>query len=160
MESNYFKVAEDPELLSKFIDKYVKLQVIKNTSFTGFVHSIDPISFSVLISVPQEDQYQTVLIPGHAILGITETEPSANAKPPQRKRTTLDDSIQISRKETIVKWLKWNMLPVTEDGDKIVFGNASILPPYSVMDICTDNPMVAIQMRKIIENMPHDFESN
>lgn len=156
-DGNYSKLIDDPEALLQFVDKHVKVQLIKNSSLTGFVHSIDPVSNSIIISAPQEDSYQTVLVPGHAILDITET--ITNINPPAKKILALDANSNMERKEKILKWLKWNLLPITEDGDKIVFGNASLLPPYSVMDICTDNPMVAIQMRKIIEKMPLEFES-
>ncbi|CAG9786275.1 unnamed protein product [Diatraea saccharalis] len=158
VEGNYCKITEDPDVMLQYVNKYVNVRLIKKSSFTGFVHSIDPVSFSIIISVPQENKYQTILIPGHAIFDLTEIESDTNTKPPPRK-TTFKICTESSRKENLIKWLKWNLLPVTEDGEKIVFGNASILPPYSVMDICTDNPMVAMQMRKIIEKMPAHFES-
>lgn len=114
--------------------------------------------FSVILSVPQNHSYKTVLIPGHAILDLTEEELIENASPPTR-RTIASSNNDASRKDKIIAWLKWNLLPASEDGDTILFGNASLLPPYGVTDICTDNPMVAMQMRKLIEAMPQDFEA-
>lgn len=111
--------------------------------------------------MPQGDAYKIVLIPGHAIVDIAETNPLTNASPPIRKSVTSQSVHEIELKKTkIIAWLKINLLPATEDGENILFGNSRLLPPYEVSDICTDNPMVAMQMRKLIEAMPVDFNPN
>lgn len=113
----------------------------------------------MILSVPQVDTHKTVLIPGHAILDITEIQPITNASPPIRKLIkTQSDHETALRKAKVTAWLKFNLLPVNADGENVLIGNARLLPPYQVSDICTDNPMVAMQVRKILETMPPDFE--
>ncbi|KAM3964427.1 uncharacterized protein ACR2FA_001408 [Aphomia sociella] len=155
---NYDSIKEKPESLSLLVNKFVKLQLIKNCSFDGFVNSIDPVSYSIIINKPCGDTYQTILIPGHAILNVVEAISPPNIEtPPRLKSSAALETGIIDLKLKIISWLKLNLLSVTEEGDRIVFGSASLLPPYSVTNICTDNPMVAIQMKKLIESMPPDF---
>lgn len=40
----YNTLNDKPEVLFGFIDKFVKLQLVKNNFYSGFVHSIDPVS--------------------------------------------------------------------------------------------------------------------
>lgn len=54
-------------------------------------------------------------------------------------------------------WFKENLLTVSELGDNIVFGNVLILPPYNATDICTDNPIVAMQVINIMNKMPDNY---
>ncbi|XP_028161742.1 gem-associated protein 6-like [Ostrinia furnacalis] len=155
---NFNGLKEKPEELLLLVDKYVRVQLIKNSTFTGFMHSIDPISYSMILSVPQENnEFKTILIPGHAILDIMEVEAIPDRSPPIRKSLESSKEETSKKKDKIIAWLKWNMLPASESGDKIIFGNASLLPPYSDRDICTDNPIVAMQMRKMIKSMPQNF---
>ncbi|XP_052759390.1 uncharacterized protein LOC113512623 [Galleria mellonella] len=158
LSEQYDILKEKPNLLLLLLNKFVKVQLIRNLSFDGFVTSIDPITYSLIIKKPYEDSFQTILIPGHAILDVTEITAPPNIKPPSRIQLSQVSEIEIlDRRFKIVKWLKWNLLPVSELDDKIIFGNATLLPPYTAMDICTDNPMVAMQMKKIIQSMPPDF---
>ncbi|XP_059045389.1 uncharacterized protein LOC131841148 [Achroia grisella] len=157
-KEQYDTIKEKPNSLLLILNKFVKIHLIKNISFEGFVSSIDPITYSIIIQKPQEDSYQTILLPGHAILDIIEIALPPNTEPPSRRKLNdISEKEILDRKLKIISWLKWNLLPVTELDNKIMFGNASILPPYTIMDICTDNPMVAMQMKKIIKSMPSDF---
>lgn len=61
------------------------------------------------------------------------------------------------KKRKLISWFKTNLLPVTELDDKIVLGNVTVLYPYNVTDISTDSPIVAMQIKDIMERMPHDF---
>ncbi|XP_068632158.1 gem-associated protein 6-like [Battus philenor] len=155
VQGNYSKLKEDPEALLKFINKCCTIQLIKNTTFCGFVHSIDPISKSIILAVPHENTYQITLIPGHAVIDLNEKNENSGGTPFLRLEDSNADVIV--RKNKVLNWLKVNLLPVTESGDNIVFGNVQILPPYKVTDICTDNPIVAMQIRKILEKMPRDY---
>ncbi|KAJ2946131.1 hypothetical protein O0L34_g5061 [Tuta absoluta] len=154
----YRSMKEDPEYLLALLDKYVKVQLIKNTSFNGFVHSIDPVTTSMILSVPNEEKFQTTLIPGHAIMELNETSPPENAKPPPRKKSVTMSNEEISSKRIKLKaWLKKNLLPLTEDGENLVVGSVNILPPYGVANIYAENPVVALQIKNIMGKMPDDF---
>uniref|UniRef100_A0A2A4JTP8 AD domain-containing protein n=1 Tax=Heliothis virescens TaxID=7102 RepID=A0A2A4JTP8_HELVI len=158
--NNYSSIKEDLQAILKLVNAYVKVHLIKNCSYVGFVHSIDPVTHSIILSVPKEDAYQTIVIPGHAILNVTNETPPANIKPPKRKESpthSIDDLLR--RKKRLISWLKSNLLPVTELDDRIIIGNVTLLQPYNISDISTDNPIVAMQIRNVIEKMPHDFES-
>lgn len=111
--------------------------------------------FSVIISSPHEGKFKTTVIPGHAILDIQEDTASIGLTPPTRKCSAGASELNtIKRKVQLTTWFAKNLLPVKEDGESLVIGNVSVLPPYSMTDICADNPVVALQIRKIMEAMP------
>ncbi|KAI8435783.1 hypothetical protein MSG28_004012 [Choristoneura fumiferana] len=152
---NFNSIKDYPESLLSYIDKYVKVELIKNSSYSGFLHSIDPITFSVIISTPHEGNFKTIVIPGHAIIDLQEDTPSIGLTPPTRKSSAgVSDINVLKRKVQLTAWFVKNLLPVKEDGDSLVIGNVSVLPPYSVTDICAENPVVILQIRKIMEAMP------
>lgn len=92
------------------------------------------------------------------MIDISEELNPPDVKPPERKQLTANQDVLL-KKARLMAWFKFNRLPVTESGEDIIFGCVSILPPYNTTDLCTDNPIVALQVKKIIENMPHDFHS-
>ncbi|CAB3253625.1 unnamed protein product [Arctia plantaginis] len=156
--TNYNLIKEDSELQLALIDKYVKIQIIKNCCHTGFVHSVDPVTHSIILLIPQGDTYKTTIIPGHAILDVTEEVLPADIKPPQRKQLEADSGEDLlKRKKKLIAWFKLNLLPVSEQDDAIIIGNVNLLPPYKSLDLCTDNPIVAMQIKKILERMPEDM---
>ncbi|CAG9584490.1 unnamed protein product [Danaus chrysippus] len=111
----------------------------------------------MVILMPQEDKVRTTLIPGHAILDVCIKEPDSSIK--IQKQKSMDSTVicTTNRKQKVLGWLKENLLPVTEMNDNIVFGNVIILPPYQVTDICTNSPMVAMQLVNIMNKMPDDY---
>ncbi|XP_013169474.1 PREDICTED: uncharacterized protein LOC106119133 [Papilio xuthus] len=153
---NYSRLKDDPEILLQFVNKYCTVELIKNTSFSGFVHSIDPISKSIILAVPCEKSFQITLLPGHAVTNLFESNQENVTSPFEKLKDENTNNDIAARKSKVMDWFKLNLLTVTESNENIVFGNVSILPPYNVTDICTDNPMVAMQVRKIIERMPDD----
>ncbi|KAI5651955.1 gemin6 protein domain-containing protein [Phthorimaea operculella] len=156
--SKYSSMKEDPEYLLSLLDKYVKVELVKNTSFNGFVHSIDPVTKSMILSIPNQETFQTTLIPGHAIMELNETSPPENAKPPPHKEpVTISDEEISSKKIKLKAWLKKNLLPLTEEGENLVVGSVNILPPYDVANIYAENPVVALQIKNIMGKMPDDF---
>lgn len=46
---------------------------------------------------------------------------------------------------------------MSEESNNVVVGSASVLPPYTVMDIYAETPVIALQIRNMIEQMPQDF---
>ncbi|KAJ8728024.1 hypothetical protein PYW08_016409 [Mythimna loreyi] len=138
---------------------YVKVNLIKNCSYVGFIHSVDPVTFSIILSVPQGDAYKTVIIPGHAIEDISFQERPANIVLPPRKDIPTESKEDIlKRKARLISWFKTNLLPVTELENKIVIGNVTLIEPYKISDISTDNPIVAMRIKNVIEKMPEDFQ--
>lgn len=99
------------------------------------------------------------MVPGQAIIEVFEVPSPSDVTPSIRKldETELQEHTT-DRKEKIIAWLKKNLIPVTEVGDNVVIGNVFILPPYGLSDICTDNPIVALQIKKIIGTMPDHYE--
>ncbi|XP_049869262.1 uncharacterized protein LOC126369016 [Pectinophora gossypiella] len=155
----YSSIKDNPVRLFSLLNKYVQVNVIKNTSFDGFVHSIDPITHSIILSISNDGNYQTTVIPGHAVVNLQVTEPPENLTPPLRKVIICDTNEDIKAKKCILTaWLKSNLLPVTEDGENIVVGNVSVLPPYTASDIYAENPVVALRIKSFIERMPEDFK--
>ncbi|CAH2106560.1 unnamed protein product [Euphydryas editha] len=156
--TSYNVLKENPLYLLSLIQKYVKLELIKNTSICGFIHSIDPIKYSIIILEYQNEKFQTTVVPGHAIINVFEMNKELNIQPPRKLKPAcpVDDSV-IVKKQKLMSWFKQNLLPVTESEDNIVFGNVVILPPYNISDICTDNPIVALQVKNVMKNMPENF---
>ncbi|XP_038212231.1 uncharacterized protein LOC119832661 [Zerene cesonia] len=153
---DYSTFKGDPEFLLSLINKYVKVDVLKNVIYAGYVLAIDPEQYSIVLMVLHGDSYSRVLIPGHAISNVTESTPSSDIKP--WLNTSHINTEDVSRRKLmIISWFRKNLLPVSESSDNIILGNAIILPPYGPMDICTDNLMVANQIRDIIMKMPDDY---
>ncbi|KAG7306737.1 hypothetical protein JYU34_008165 [Plutella xylostella] len=157
LENIHLKPLEDPIFQLTLIDKYVTLETIKNGTYSGFVHSIDPISKSVILSVPSEDTFKVHLILGHSILNISETTPPNDKRPQKQNTVKLTEEEILARKNQVFSWLKKNLLPVVEKENSIDIGNVSLMPPYGVSDLCTDNAVIAVEIRKILENIPADF---
>lgn len=97
------------------------------------------------------------MIPGHAIINISETDQDFKGISPFKKLENENLNIDIlSRKSKVMEWLKINLIPVSESNGNIIFGNVQILPPYNITNICTDNPIVAMQIRKLLDEIPPD----
>lgn len=154
----YEERKKDPHLLLLLINKYVNIYLVKNLTICGLVHSIDPIDYSIIILEVREANYQTTIVPGHAIINVEEMTPGQDLKIPTKKSATLlSPKCYLERKEKILLWFKENLLSVTESDDNIIFGNVLILPPYGCSDICTDNPIVAMQVINILKRMPGNY---
>lgn len=113
---------------------------------------------SIILSIPQEDTFQTTLIPGHAIVDVIEL-PVKTPAPSRRISTCETQDEENSRKNKLISWFEKNLLPVSMEADNIVVGTAKVLPPYKVMDIYAENPIIAVRIRKIMSMMPENFES-
>lgn len=110
--------------------------------------------------MPINDTFKTILFPGYSVTDITEVEPEIDIKPPPRKKTTEDIPIEeiIKKKRRAIAWFQQNLLPVSEAGNSIIVGSASILPPYAATNICAENPVISLQLKNLIESMPEDYE--
>lgn len=44
-ETSYYNlIKEDPIAVLEYVDKFVRVQAIKNCFYEGFIHSVDPIT--------------------------------------------------------------------------------------------------------------------
>lgn len=109
------------------------------------------------MTIPQEDKFQTTLIPGHAVVHVIELPTDTQA--PLRRSSCEKQDEEKSRKDKLISWFKKNLLPVSTEVDNIIVGTAKVLPPYNVMNIYAENPIVAVRIRKIMSMMPENFES-
>ncbi|CAF4900213.1 unnamed protein product [Pieris macdunnoughi] len=137
---------EDPLFLNSLIFKYVKIQVLRDIVYSGYLESIDPLQY-------REMNVKKILIPGHAVLNITVLD-DIDCMKPKNNEVILTSEDVLEKKQKMISWFKKNLLPVIEEGENIVVGNISVLPPYSENDICALNPIVATEVRKMILNMP------
>ncbi|CAH3997243.1 unnamed protein product [Pieris brassicae] len=144
---------EDPLFLNSLIFKYVKIHVLRDTFYSGYLESIDPLQYSVILSISKEDECKKIFIPGHAVLNITVLDDFDCMRPKNNEVMFTSEDV-LEKKRKMLLWFKKNLLPVIEEGENIVVGNISILPPYSENDICALNPIVATEVRKMILNMP------
>ncbi|XP_022124317.1 gem-associated protein 6-like [Pieris rapae] len=144
---------EDPLFLNSLIFKYVKIHVLRDIVYHGYLESIDPLQYSVILSMTKGNECKKIFIPGHAVLNITVLDNFDSLKPKNNEVIFTAEDV-LEKKQKMVSWFKKNLLPVIEEGENIVVGNISILPPYSENDICALNPIVATEVRKMILNMP------
>ncbi|VVD04528.1 unnamed protein product [Leptidea sinapis] len=151
--SNHEKLTEDPEFLLTLIDKFAKIEVLKNIEHCGYIEAIDPVDLSVILNILKEGSWKTVLIPGHAVLNITELEEAPYPRPV--KKQVEETKVNVAeRREKVKTWFQKNLMPVVDSDDNLALGNTLILPPYDLTSICTDNPMVASQVMNILMKMP------
>ncbi|CAK1547073.1 unnamed protein product [Leptosia nina] len=154
--SDFNTLKEDPVFLSSLLFKYVKVEILKNVVYSGYLESIDPLHYSIVLNVLQKEDKRKVLIPGHAILNVTVQEEIPDLVLDTTAEQNIAEDI-LKKKQKTILWLEKNLLPVSESGENIIVGNAKILPPYSEHDICIINPMVVSQLRKTIVQMPNDI---
>lgn len=123
--------------------------------FTKYIYS----NFSIIILEHHNEKFLTTVVPGHAIINVSEVDTELNISPPRKEKSTspTEDCV-IEKKQKLISWFKQNLLPVTESEDNIIFGNLVILPPYNISDICTDNPIVAMQVMNLMKKMPENFQ--
>lgn len=103
------------------------------------------------------EETETILLPGHAVLGISEIDPQPNVEPPPLPHANTDTDKLLEKKQRLLSWFKIHLIPITEDGGNLVFGNAILMPPYTVSCIYSPNLSVVTQARKLIESMPENF---
>lgn len=117
--------------------------------------------FSIILSVPvpsEEGKFKTIVISGSAVVKVDITENNQSIKPPERKKIDKISTADIQlKKNKLVSWLKKNCLVVKEEEDSIHFAGVILLPPYEDKDICTTNPVVALEIKKLIAKMPIDY---
>ncbi|XP_034837957.1 gem-associated protein 6-like [Maniola hyperantus] len=158
--TSYDSLKNDYKSLLLLRGKCVKLQLIQKREAKGFVHAIDPEGHSIILREPHGEDYQMIFVPGQAIIGISVIDSIPSIEPVQKASTMPNSELLEERKKKLMSWFGMNLLPVTEEGDNIVFKSVLILPPYDVTNIYSNNLIVTKQVREIVEKMPEDFKES
>ncbi|XP_045782159.1 uncharacterized protein LOC123878845 [Maniola jurtina] len=158
--TSYESLKNNDKALLLLRGKYVNLKLIQNREANGFVHAIDPEGHSMILQEKHGEDYQMILVPGQAILNISVIDSIPSITPAKKSTPTTTNLELEARKRKLISWFKLNLLPVTEEGNNIVFRSVLILPPYDLRSIYSNNLIVTKQVRDIVEKMPEDFKES
>lgn len=155
----------------QYLDKFVILSLVDKTVVSGECVTVDPVTKSfVLICSVDNTKFCVTVILAHAIASINDIpEPLDVFK--SQKYTEFKEALMrklystisernsektIQRKETLLKWLEKNHLPVTvnENVLSVVNGIVSIEPPYTVECCRGTNTIVLDRIMKMIKSCP------
>lgn len=161
-----------PTSLQKFVDKKVTITLCDNRRIVGWVYTIDPITYCVVVLPVKEDilskdvlvktRDSVMFLMGHAVNSIIIDQDDSSLEKPNFKdifqaancKSYSEDEL-IQRKAKLEEWLKKNRIPVegTDDGVLCVMGVLWIDPPYEA-DCCRcTNEIVLNRVQTLIRNL-------
>ncbi len=157
--------------LRKYVDKKISILLSDNTRKVGWVHSIDPVTHTVVLQEETEDSNAKKLsfVLGHAIsrVGLEESE----GRPPKTDFLQAEKTMEYSqddlckRKMELVDWLTRNRIPVSESVEDSailsVMGVLFVEPPYDAECCRCSNEIVLDRIQKLIRaREDHNNETN
>lgn len=150
-----------PSSLVNFIDQNATLTLCDGREISGFVYTIDPVSYCVVMK--QSDGKNITFIMGHSVTRITR---SAHTEHQDQNTDFIgrfinrdnkiygEDELRI-KKERLKEWLVKNRVPVQEKNDCLeVMDVLLIEPPYNSESCQCTNEIVLSRVRNLIENIP------
>ncbi|KAK8745180.1 hypothetical protein OTU49_000499 [Cherax quadricarinatus] len=155
----------DPVLLHSMIHCQVTVTTTDHKQYTGWVHTIDPVSESVvLVDFGENGSKEVILVSGYNVENIK----VINSNPPPglaqfidtlfRKEQVHYSSQQLTaRREALCVWLAENRVPytVTDDMSIQVLQAAMISPPYEPESVQCTNEVVLDKVMKLVQQMPN-----
>lgn len=165
-----FKMADDlageefvklsPSSLAQFIDQHVTFTLCDGRKISGFVYTIDPVSYCVVM-VQNNDENITFIM-GHSVKLIARTEHDGHQESIKfmdsfvnRDNKLYSKDELIDKKEKLKDWLSKNRIPVQEKDDRLhVMGLLWIEQPYDSESCRCTNEIVLNRVRNLIENIP------
>lgn len=160
-----------PDQLRNYVGCFVRLNLCESGELQGWVYTIDPVSYSVIIAAETEEKHidskPIVIVMAKAIKQLQVVE-TTNAQPgwlnnfaTKKKHEYTNEELK-KRKASVVEWLNKNRVPIVEnskDGESEnvhVIGGLVIEPPYEVESCQGTNEIVLERIRKLINSMPKD----
>nr|CAI5842261.1 unnamed protein product [Callosobruchus analis] len=149
----------DPIYMKSLIGKEIEVRTVNKKVYKGLVYVIDPIFKSVVLHCNRisETEYETVLILYHAIEGLFLISDEVDQKYLQTSEEVVCSNI--TRKESLKKWLQHMQINVEESGDILkIDDHLIILPPYKLENCVSNNTIILERVRNIVNQMPPDFK--
>ncbi|XP_078351122.1 gem-associated protein 6-like [Oculina patagonica] len=157
--------------LRKYVDKKISILLSDNTRKVGWVHSIDPVTHTVVLQEETEDSNAKKLsfVLGHAISRVVLEE--SEGHPPKTDFLQAEKTMEYSqddlckRKSELVDWLTKNRIPVSESLEDSailsVMGVLFVEPPYDAECCRCSNEIVLDRIQKLIRaREDHNNETN
>ncbi|CAH2004340.1 unnamed protein product [Acanthoscelides obtectus] len=148
---------EDPLYMKSLIGKEIEVKTVNKKAYKGFVYVIDPIFKTVVLHCNRksESEYDTVIIMHHAIETLCVLSDEVNQWYLQTTKETVNSNI--TRKDSVKKWLQHMQINVAESGDILkVDDHLIILPPYELENCVSNNTIILERVRNILDQMPPD----
>nr|CAH7759822.1 unnamed protein product [Callosobruchus chinensis] len=149
----------DPIYMKSLIGKEIEVRTVSKKVYKGLVYVIDPIFKTVVLHCNRisENEHETVLILYHAIESLSLISDEVDQRYLQTPVETI--SSNITRKESLKKWLQHMQINVEESGDILrIDDHLIILPPYKLENCVSNNTIILERVRNILNQMPPDFK--
>lgn len=145
----------DPLLFKSYVGKKVNILTEDNSTISGIVYTVDPVSESVvLLQGCEQDSLKIVF--GHAIKSI-EICSSEPCRLPELFTNTPTNILQTTveeRKSAVIKLLQENRFPVKVQNDILTIENVlSIKPPYEPADCICTNSIILQRIQNLLSRI-------
>ena len=160
-----------PDQLRKYVGYFVELTLCEGEKQQGWVYTIDPVSYSIVIAKHTEENSTNskpiVIVMANAIkqlrvIETTEAQPVwLNDFAVKKAHTYTEEELQ-KRKASVIEWLDKNRVPIVENSNGggresvHVIGGLVVEPPYNAESCQGTNEIVLERVRKLISAMPND----
>ncbi|XP_002739938.1 gem-associated protein 6-like [Saccoglossus kowalevskii] len=156
---------QTPKEMIFFVHKLVEVESIDGKIHTGWVHTIDPVSKSiVLVQFSEDTSNECTVVMGHAVKTVrissdaTEHEDELERLFSRETKITFTKEEIQRRKIDLKDWLEKNRLPVTMSGDQEELLSVSdalfIQPPYTSDNCISTNEIILGRIQALIKLKP------
>ncbi|XP_031835127.1 gem-associated protein 6 [Nomia melanderi] len=146
---------KDPLLFKSYVGKEVNILNEDETTTSGIVYTIDPVSESVVLLQGHQQNHLKIVF-GHVIKNIEICSdklcklPELFENPP----TCFLQSTLNERKNTVIKMLQENRFPVREEKDILIIEDVlSIRPPYKPNNCTSANSIVLGRIQNLLSSI-------
>ncbi|KAK3870246.1 hypothetical protein Pcinc_024510 [Petrolisthes cinctipes] len=165
MEKQHPVFANDPVYYYSLLNCYVVVQTTDGKEHTGWVHTVDPVSASVIL-VQFEDSgtgKEVTFVSGHNVSSVKILEKD---RPPgidttinslfRKEQVKYSNKELTAKREALCVWLSENRVPYTVKDDLSieVLQAALIRQPYGAEDVQCMNEVVLDNVMKLVQRMP------
>ncbi|XP_078675820.1 gem-associated protein 6-like [Branchiostoma floridae x Branchiostoma belcheri] len=155
-----------PGFWRSYVYKEVEVTTVDGREHRGWVHTVDPVSESVVLVQFEEDRQTTVeIVMGHAVKGITVVNEDMDSHREELDHMfiTADDTNFSkhdlrTRRDDLKQWLERNRLPVKvsgKEGELLSISDALVIePPYSAESCRSTNEIILGRIQALIRSKP------
>ncbi|CAK9811532.1 Gem-associated protein 6 [Anthophora quadrimaculata] len=145
----------DPLLFKSYIGMEVNILIEDDTTISGIVYTVDPVSESVVL-LQNDQQNRLKIVFGHAIKNVKICS-DKSVKLPElftNTPTNILPSIVQERKSAVIRLLKENRFSVKEENDILTIENVlSIKSPYEPADCICANSIILGRIQNLLSRI-------
>ncbi|XP_028297281.1 gem-associated protein 6-like [Gouania willdenowi] len=149
-----------PQEWLQFVNKEVKVKAGNDDELRGWLHTVDPVSASLVLVTFGHQGASVVVLMGHAVRELQVLREADEVTSQQlrtcflpHRKPRLEPQEVKRRKAGLQRWLEENRLPVEEDGERLVVGGAlSVAPPYGPEDCESSNQIILLRIQSLIRD--------